>query len=75
MTKSEFIQRYSSNSGKPIAHLLSRMVALPCQCGEDNCPGWGMVIRDEMNIKTHMDLYAPEEAKIKWDWGFIIDDF
>jgi hypothetical protein len=60
MTKDEFIDRYSSRSGHTRAEFEKYSIALPCQCGEAGCQGWGAFSRDAKFISTYLELYAPE---------------
>ncbi|HET8695761.1 MAG TPA: hypothetical protein VFM33_13900 [Aquabacterium sp.] len=59
MTKDEFIKGYAERSRATVAEVMTGMVALPCDCGDDHCQGWAMVSNTPRAIKSHMDLYAP----------------
>lgn len=69
MTRTEFIQGYAERSGLDASFagigLLpvgsKTLVALPCACGEDDCPGWAMLSAD--SIDSHMRFSAPDELR------------
>lgn len=70
MTRSEFIQAYAKRSSIDYAWAMLgfieispgwKMVALPCACESDGCPGWGMVGIEY--IDHHMQFYAPKEMR------------
>jgi hypothetical protein len=62
VTKEEFIAGYCTRSGITREQFDARQVALPCTCDYENCAGWAAVPNDSDLIRSHMDLYAPDEA-------------
>jgi hypothetical protein len=61
MTKEEFIKRYISNSGMPREDFAEYFIALPCQCGAQNCDGWAAVFNDRLMIDIHNELYGAKD--------------
>jgi hypothetical protein len=67
MTKDEFIDGYIKYNGLSaecrtadgVATPLSRLVALPCACGEPVCEGWAMVADQPHHIAFHNRNYGP----------------
>lgn len=59
MDKQKFIDGYCERSGVTWEWLSKYKTALPCQCGLELCEGWAMVSNDELSIKVHNELYAP----------------
>jgi len=49
VTKDAFIHRYAKGSGYTIEQLLKRMEARPCDCQEEGCKGWKMVVVRDRN--------------------------
>jgi hypothetical protein len=67
MTRDEFIDRYIANSTPRYTYRRTRLgysidgehwLALPCDCGEENCHGWAMMPNDLIAIILHCDLHA-----------------
>ena len=59
MLITDFIKEYCKNSKITEERLIElNLVALPCNCGEDNCKGFAMVHRE--NITQHLELYWRE---------------
>lgn len=64
MTRDEFIDeylarprwsRYRTEMGFCIPGVSPPRVALPCNCGEEVCPGWAMVPDDDLNsVEDHL---------------------
>jgi hypothetical protein len=45
MTREEFAQAYATRSGTTVRQLHTRGLRVrPCDCGEEGCLGWKMVI-------------------------------
>lgn len=73
MTRAEFIKAYAERSELPPEAtkfaglgLLSpsrdtRMIALPCGCGDEGCEGWAMVGIE--GVIHHLAFDAPEELR------------
>jgi len=61
MTAEEFEKRYIANSKITTERYKRRFVTLPCNCGDEGCPGWAAVQNEEFAIKVHKALYAPIE--------------
>lgn len=67
MTRDQFIEGYLSRSGIPMSAKTDdgfrvggrEYVALPCACGDEKCDGWAKVSKNDEDIATHSDLYAP----------------
>ncbi len=57
LSQLEFIKKYMENSNIT-KEQLSKMdlIAVPCNCGENNCKGWAMVSIN--NLIRHIDLYV-----------------
>lgn len=56
ITQSEFIRQYcdKSNISEDELNRLGQL-AVPCDCGEDDCRGWAMISRE--NLQSQIDLY------------------
>ena len=70
MSRTEFVRRYAKNSGISdewaILGLIaptreSRMIALPCDCGEDGCEGWAMLGIE--SVLHHLQFCAPDDMR------------
>ena len=46
MTREEFIAGYCARSGIAWEVLAERRIAVPCECGAEQCLGWCMVPKD-----------------------------
>lgn len=57
MTKSEFEAAYAARSNASAAEIFEPgvYVALPCNCGEEDCQGWAAVFDVPRHIKQHTD--------------------
>jgi hypothetical protein len=72
MTREEFIESYVERSRVHYPSIQKtedgfvlgsrRRIALPCNCGDDECKGWAMVSSEQEDIDTHMQLYAPSHT-------------
>jgi hypothetical protein len=65
ITREAFIKRYAKNSGvdkDSIKHwgifcaADHKRYALPCNCGDESCDGWGMLSAD--SIPAHLELHC-----------------
>ena len=57
MTKEQFEAGYAKRSGTTMDYLTSLgLGAVPCDCGEEICEGWGMV-----NLKQHAEMQEWEK--------------
>jgi hypothetical protein len=57
ISREEFEKQYAARSGITVEELRELgLVVLPCDCGAENCQGWAVVHRD--NIETHVRLYT-----------------
>lgn len=56
-----FREQYSARSGITTEEFDLFYVALPCGCDSPDCEGWAAVINNPRSIKTHIDLYSPEQ--------------
>lgn len=63
MDAQQFRKQYSASSGMTPAEFDLLYVALPCGCDAPNCKGWAAVFNNPQSIKTHMELYAPDDGK------------
>lgn len=61
MTKEEFTEAYLRRSeitdpDKIIEHMTEHLIALPCKCEDEGCPGWQMSGRTYHNLMGYYDL-------------------
>jgi len=64
MTKEAFVDAYverSKPSGVTQEDILNWFVALPCDCGHDQCEGWAMVANNAKSKAHHYEFYGPKE--------------
>ena len=63
MTQTEFITGYAERSGLTREQYDSQYVALPCDCPDEDCPGWASVRRRPDAILEHLRVpFAPAVA-------------
>jgi hypothetical protein len=61
MLQTEFIKQYCDNSNMTEQQIFDvGLFAIPCDCGADNCKGWAMIDRDQ--IEAH-DYLCVEKCK------------
>lgn len=66
MKRSDFVRGYAERSGLSaewaaigIIDLAGHtLIALPCACPEEGCPGWAML--SGRSVIDHLELYAPD---------------
>lgn len=64
MSKDEFIAGYCERSGITREDFDATEIALQCACGMSLCHGWSAVTNHPIPIRNHMELYAPQAAKV-----------
>jgi len=57
MTKEDFIKLYCERSQITQEELFKSQVVLPCNCNDDTCKGWAVIVNNESSIKNHNKLY------------------
>lgn len=56
MTKNEFMRQYTVDSGmRTNMFAEGRLVVMPCNCQEENCMGWAVVVNMPVCITIHID--------------------
>jgi len=59
MTQSNFIKNYCERRGVTEVELNKEgRVAVPCDCGDEDCLGWAMVDRCELKTHVENNLYS-----------------
>lgn len=59
MNKEDFEKQYCEKSNISLSVYHNHFVTMPCECSDDNCPGWAAVSKDKLSVNAHKELYTP----------------
>ena len=71
ITREQFTELYAKNSGCSVEDLIRlNRVAVPCECGEEECRGWQMVNKTEGDLSAA----APTPANAGRGYDSLVDE-